>query len=362
MKFRLSTFLFGLIVVSGCNLLSDRQPPPLSFFHPKNDLIRYTGRADYTYKDEVRLYQPGVYLEFAFKGRECRLIIQDQQLGSAKQNYLELVLDGQSRRIRLEGRNSIDTILVAENLDNKVHHVLICKNTEANIGWISVRGILCDELHGLPREPSRKIEFIGNSITCGAGADTSEVACGEGRWHDQHNAYYSYGPVAAREMNAQWHLSAVSGIGLIRSCCGMEIHMPEVFDKIDMRGDSLNWSFEEYQPDVVTICLGQNDGIQDSLAFCSAYVQFIQDIRSYYPKAEIICLTSPMGDAQLTGMLKKYLTGVVDFLQAQGDLKVDKYFFTKQYIGGCDAHPSLEEHREIAAELVHFLKQRMDWS
>jgi lysophospholipase L1-like esterase len=48
--------------------------------------------------------------------------------------------------------------------------------------------------------------------------------------------------------------------------------MPQVFDKVNMRIDSIPWDFKQYTPDVVTITLGQNDGIQDSVAFCSDYV------------------------------------------------------------------------------------------
>jgi len=40
-----------------------------------------------------------------------------------------------------------------------------------------------------------------------------------------------------------------------------------------LRGDTITWDFKAYQPDVVTICLGQNDGPkQDSTLFCSTYV------------------------------------------------------------------------------------------
>ncbi|MEZ4931043.1 MAG: hypothetical protein R2788_02790 [Saprospiraceae bacterium] len=48
----------------------------------------------------------------------------------------------------------------------------------------------------------------------------------------------------------------------------MDVVMPPVFDNVDMRYDSIEWDFSKYQPDVLTICLGQNDGVQDSTAFC----------------------------------------------------------------------------------------------
>src|SRR3569833_1124563 len=99
----------------------------------------------------------------------------------------------------------------------------------------------------------------------------------------------SYGPLTARALNAQWQLSAYSGIGLVHSCCDMKYVMPQVFDKVNMAADSIAWDFSKYIPDVVTITLGQNDGKQDSTLFCGEYVKFIKTVHSKYPKAHIIC-------------------------------------------------------------------------
>jgi hypothetical protein len=171
----------------------------------------------------------------------------------------------------------------------------------------------------------------------------------------------SYGPVVARSLHAQWHLSAVSGIGLIHSCCDMKITMPQVYDKINQRENTGVWNFSRYQPDVVTIELGQNDGVQDSSKFCSAYVKFIGDIRGHYPTAQIVCLTSPMGDATLTAALKNYLIGVVDYINQQGDKRVSKYFYTRSFNSGCGGHPSLAEHQLIANELKAYIAETMKW-
>lgn len=171
----------------------------------------------------------------------------------------------------------------------------------------------------------------------------------------------SYGPLVARRLNAQWHLSSYSGIGLIKSCCGIAFTMPDVFDKMNLIPSSSTWDFSRYIPDAVTICLGQNDGIQDSVTFCNTYIRFVRKIRGYYPKTHIICLTSPMADAGLTQVLKKYLTAVVGYVNKQGDLNVHKFFFSRSYNSGCDGHPDLREHIVIANELEPYLKKLLDW-
>jgi lysophospholipase L1-like esterase len=250
---------------------------------------------------------------------------------------------------------------LAGGLSEGEHTITICKDTESGIGYLEFAGLRCKALVRADNAPLRKIEFIGNSITCGSGSDQSKVKCDQGQWYDQHNAYLSYGPTTARDLKAQWHLTAVSGIGLMKSCCGMTLTMPRVFDKLNQRNDSIKWNFKKYQPQVVTICLGENDGIQDSAKFCGAYVNFIGTVRRVYPRADIVCLTSPMADAKLMGMLKNYLSGIVNYINKRGDKKVMKYFFTKTYTRGCGGHPDLAQHKEIAGELTEYIKKLKGW-
>ena len=63
----------------------------------------------------------------------------------------------------------------------------------------------------------------------------------------------------------------------------MKIVMPQVFDRIDLQNGPRVWDFRRYQPDAVTICLGQNDGEQDPKAFTEAYLAFIKQVRAALP-------------------------------------------------------------------------------
>ncbi|MBS1510292.1 MAG: acetyl xylan esterase [Bacteroidetes bacterium] len=328
------------------------------FYKADDSLIQYTGRIDFRNQLLPRMWSPGVYIMFAFTGNHITVVINDQELWGKNHNYLEVVLDGEAKRIQTQYKTNYITV---SSTPNGTHQLLICKNTESNIGFIELQGVYCDQLVQLPAQPKRKIELYGNSITCGASADLSGIPCGKGVWQDQHNAYMAYGPVTARALHAQWQLSSVSGIGLIRSCCNMDILMPQVFDKIEMRGDSIAWNFALYQPDVVTVCLGQNDGIQDSTKFCTAYVQLIQRMRNYYPNAQIVLLSSPMADERLKTVLKQQISGVVRYMQGKGDKKISSLFFSRSYNGGCDYHPSVEEHQLIAKELTAYLQKLMHW-
>jgi len=339
------------------------QPPtPVKkdVFPASHRAIQYTGRVDFSVPKKPRFWAPGVYVQAKFLGTHCEITVIDEVLYGTNHNSIAVIIDD-GAPVKYKLREKTNKIKVADKLPPGEHIITICKNTEAGVGYIELLNIVCEGLVPMPLKPTRKIEFIGNSITCGAGMDINEVPCNKGQWYDQHNAYMSYGPLVARSLNAQYHLSSVSGIGLIHSCCDMKITMPQVFDKINQRENAIPWNFSRYQPDVVTVTLGENDGIQDSTTFCDAYVKFLTDIRSHYPKAHLICLTSPMADEKLTAALKNYITGVIDQRISQGDKNVSKCFYSRSFNSGCGGHPDLKEHKLIADELSAYIRKTMSW-
>lgn len=360
-----TAFYFFLILFSTNNIYAQDQltysiaqsKPETSskiFNSANNSLIQYYGRIENTNETLPRFWSPGVYIKVKFEGNICTVFLNDEVLYGNVHNYVEIIIDNH-KPYRLQTIGAVNRITI-NGLNNGSHTITICKDTESGNGYLEFAGIICKKLLPLPPKPTLRMEFIGNSITCGFGADASQIACGKGQWYDQHNAYESYGALTARALNAQWHLTAVSGIGLIHSCCDMTILMPQVFDKTDLRDDSILWNFQQYLPEIVTICLGQNDGIQDSTKFCNAYIDFIKTIRSNYSNSKIILLTSPMADEGLTATLKNYLNSIVIFLNNNGDKNIYKYFFKARYHNGCGEHPDLKEQQQISVELVHFIK------
>jgi lysophospholipase L1-like esterase len=356
-----SICLFSILLIAITPAFSSPQKENLNFFSADNNKIRYVGRVDFSDKLKPRIWAPGVYIKAKFKGAHCEIILNDEVSGGNNHNYLEIIIDdNKPYRIQTIGKENV--IKVPEGLSDAEHTILICKDTESNIGYIDFIGFRCAALLPLPAQPKRKIEYFGDSITSGTGMDQSVIACDKGQWYDQHNAYMSYGARAARNLNADWQLTALAGVGLLHSCCNMKVVLPQIYDKVFLAADTISWNFKNYQPDVVTICIGQNDGPQqDSTLFCDTYVKLITAMRQHYPKADIICLTSPMADSTLAPVLKRYLTGITAYMNAQGDKRVYKYFFSKQFHNGCGGHPDLDEHKLIADELTAYIKQIKGW-
>jgi len=68
-----------------------------------------------------------------------------------------------------------------------------------------------------------------------------------------------------------------------------------------------------------------------------------------------------MGDETLTPVTQRFITAITAFMNTNGDKKVYKYFFSKQYHNGCGGHPDLDEHKLIADELTAYIKQLKGW-
>jgi Carbohydrate esterase 2 N-terminal/GDSL-like Lipase/Acylhydrolase family/Domain of unknown function (DUF5018) len=334
-----------------------------------NAYIKYTGRIDFKTITAPRFSAPGVYFRARFNGTFCDIDVNDE----TNLNYISVIIDDQDpvRFLMSSGRK---TYRLASGLSHSEHTILICKDTEAGVGNLNFYGFRCEGLSAFADPTTHKIECYGNSITCGAKmlfGTPCDLTNNNFNWNAANSAYLSYGAVAARALNAQWQISAISGIGLIHSCCGMGNTMPTTYDRLDFNNSSSpKWDFTKYVPDVVTICLGQNDGstIVASQDFKNAYVAFINTIRSKYSNASIFCVTSPMADSSssptcLFTVMKTALASIVDSVHNAGDTKVYWVTLPHDQNHGCtgQGHPSEAEHAITAGVLEKAIQNVMGW-
>ena len=366
--FALQISIIAIVIFGSCNLNSGTKN---MHFSANNPNIEYFGRIDFTNPEKPILSGPGSYFRLRFKGTSCEVLLRDEHL-YGQHNYISIELDGSYK-----GRVALDSTkqkyLVVNNLPDSIHTLLICKATEAGIGYIEFSGLNCNELLEPEIKHSRLIEYIGNSITCGMGLDTSSIPCDGGQWYDQHNAYLAYGPLTARVLEADWILSSVSGIGMTRFWNTTGPTMPQVYDNLYLNNDTIKaWNTRNIHPNLVSICLGQNDfsdgeGPQpraalDSTQFANDYIGFLKRIRKQYPEAEIACISSPMIGGTKKIKLYSYLSSIVQYMRnKENDTKIYVFEFSQSYNKGCAWHPSREDHLAIAAELLPFYRKIMNW-
>jgi len=331
---------------------------------PATELHPY-GRFIFNEHRQLELISSGVHFGFTFRGTQCTLYTSHQY--KSGHNYLQYELDGvYQKRIRVEGGDTRPVVLRAQG-DGR-HTIWIYKATEAHTGSIVIDKIVGDHISALEPPSKPLIEFIGNSITCGAAADPSEVPCGTGEYHDQHNAYYAYGPRVARELGTEFILSSVSGIGIYRNWNSDGPVMPEVYEKTDFQKNNPKlWNFSLYSPYVVSIALGTNDFSNgdgktarlpfDSAQFVSHYIDFVKLVKRKYPSAQIALLSSPMINGDRRILFQNCLQAVKSNIDnAFPGQTVSMYFFKPMQARGCSGHPSVEDHEILAKELIPFFR------
>jgi len=357
-------FISCLFVIGGCSS-SKTAGKAANNVLPATALQPY-GRYLLDANQNIELISSGVHFGFSFTGNTCTVYAAVND--TASHNYLQYELDGVYRK-RLKVTGNIANAITITAPAGGNHIVYIYKATEATTGPIILQKIIGDNIKTVAASKEPLIEFIGNSITCGAAADTSEVPCGQGVYHDHHNAYYAYGPRVARALHTNFIMSSVSGIGIYRTWNMDNPSMPLVYEKESLSvEDTLLWDFKKYSPQIVSIALGTNDlsrgdGVHARTAFDSArfvkdYTAFVQLVKSKYPQATIALLSSPMitGDSRI--LLQNCLTAVkqnIDVLYPTNK-KTALFFFEPMKAGGCSGHPSIEDHAVLAQQLIPFFK------
>lgn len=328
----------------------------------------WNGRVEKQSESSGKLIGPGSSVEFQFHRNSVEVNLKSVPY-QGYYNYISVELDG-----KYIGRFKVDnsdfkkfTFHVADK-SKKIHLIKIFKATEAAMGEVFFDGTGLKTV-ALQSKSRKKIEFIGDSITCGFGNDESDKKCGEGQWFDQHNAYYAYGPVLSRMLDADFLLSSVSGYGMYRNWNSEkreENILPDVYDHLYLRTSEPAKFGNDFQPDVVSICLGTNDlsdgdGKKERLPFnkykfVGNYIEFIQNIYRKYPNTRVVLLNSPMVHGERNKILLDCLSEVKDFFK--NDTKhapIEILKFQEMQSEGC-GHPSIKQDQEMADQLYPFFK------
>ena len=333
--------------------------------------FEYQGRIEKMQDNQAILVGAASSVSFNFEGNSCSISLQSLV---DHQNYVSLELDGKYiGRIRIE-KGGLRSFPIVVSEKKKTHHLSIYKATEAANGGVLFAGTTAKLLESSNPKTKKKIEFIGDSITCGFGNDATTIPCGTGDWFDQHNAYWAYGPVLSRALDVDYVLSSVSGYGMYRNWNDEHLDepiIPDVYENLYLDKDQSKPYDFKFQPDLVSICLGTNDlsegdGKKPRLPFneekyVSNYIEFIKTVYKHAPNTRIVLLNSPMvsGDRNVTlvNCLKKVIQA---FEKDSAHKPIALFEFQPMIPKGCNTHPDIEDDKVMADQLIPYFKQLLN--
>ena len=207
------------LILSVAFFINASAQSPNHFIEADDPNIQYTGRIDFTNPKAPVYTFPGVSISAKFTGTAISADIKDYAAGgSTSTNYYNVYIDNQFVK-SLKVLSSTTNYLLVSNLSNGTHTILLTKRTESSVGKSSFKGFYTEGASLLTPDPKpiRKIEFIGDSWTCGYGNEYSGAGANTGFTSANEDNYSAWGAITSRRLNAQYHCTAYSGRGLYRN-------------------------------------------------------------------------------------------------------------------------------------------------
>jgi len=321
--------------------------------------IHTIGRFDTSDPAGPKFAWPGSTIVATFDGTGISAQLND----NVGNNFFVVVVDG-GMPTAFRTSQGTSTYPLATGLASGKHTISLVKRTESYDGIVQLLALTPTggALVATPEPWARRIEFIGDSITCGygvlGGSCTNPSV-------DQEDWTVTAGALAAAQLHAEPTTIAYSGIGMYRDYSGSTTNqMPTRFLLTLADIPTSTWGFTTPPPDVVVIDLGTNDFAagDPGTAFQTTYTTFVQqELRAHYPKAWIILAVSPMLSGTQRTQISTYLNGVVSTLKAAGDMRVAYFEYDVEQTMGCQYHPDVATNQAMATKIVPFIEQLTGW-
>ena len=285
--------------------------------------------------------------------------------------WVAIFLDDIKHPVRTFQVSSPDeTWLLYQSQKPETHRIRLTKLTENAKGILGVSQFRGEgEFLPLEKKVRKRMEVIGDSITCGYGNLSKDP--GRHFYSDEEDPLQAYGPMAARALGMEYSLVSYSGITAVKHPGWMMPYsMDELYEYTDrplqekLGMEPEKWNFGQEPNDYVVINLGTNDcfGIlfsqtPDELErFPGAYIAFLKKIRACNGgKTHIVCALGTMNY-----YLYHDITQAVEaYREETGDERISLLRFTpiSPIDGlGADGHPSKETHEKMAKELAEHIR------
>ncbi len=348
-------------------------------FIADESMVKVVGRT--LMKDDVRyLNYSCSAIEFILTGTKVEAVLwtDSPSFDTIGKAWVAVFVNGEenpSKRFSLD--KTEDTYVLYEGTQAQETKIRLVKYSEVAFGKVGIKSITIDGIN--PPMPTakkiKKLEFIGDSITCGYGNEGKVII--DSFSTAQENPWEAYAARTARSLDADYHLISWSGIGIISNWTDQEIPndnwlMPELYPYTDKATDlSIGnkvpeaWDNKQYVPDVIIINLGTNDASYTKHkaervdTFGKKYYDFLKLVRTSNPTSTILCTLGVMGQE-----LCKEIQRQVEHFIFEGDKNIDfmKFELQSEKDGlGSDWHPSKITHEKMAVKLEGKIREIMKW-
>lgn len=333
--------------------------------------IVFVGRA-LVENQSLRFDWPSTYLRIKFAGKNLTMKVSD-----SKRNFYNVWIDAPMsatphRVIEVTGNDTIIELvdpLYLKQSKIKEHEVVIQKRTEAGCGTTTVHAFATNGkfLQASPLKV-RQLEFIGDSYTCGYGADATSRR--EPFRDETENASHSYASIVSRYFDADYVTIAHSGRGVSRNYAS-KFPWELVTDlyRFTLDRDSTiehHWdaSVSNFKPAMTIIYLGANDFSTSMLpsynTFYKEYIRLISYVKSNYGEDHpILCVATKSHE-----YLFRYIR---DMVKSCGYTNIDYLgYFPSQHHNtdedlGAAWHPNYKAHQKIAYSLIPYIATITGW-
>ena len=298
--------------------------------------VKPIGRT-YLYNDTLWMAFSGAGAEFIFTGKKLEITVTGDFASTAgnDENYARIAIYVDNERVvddMLDEKEKTYKVLESESAECR--NVRIIKLSECAMSTFGIKPVMIAEDEKIEPAPAKniKMEFIGDSITCGYGVDDPDKEHHFKTATEDVTKAYAYKTALA--LNADYSMVSVSGYGIISGFTNdgnkiPEQTIPQYYDKLGFSynkfADSITvseteWDFERYKPDIIVINLGTNDmnyatTDERKAEFEDGYLDFLKKVRSLNPDSYIFQTYGVMGtslEGNIENVRRKYMSETGD--------------------------------------------------
>ncbi|MCI5623734.1 SGNH/GDSL hydrolase family protein [Anaerostipes sp.] len=344
-------------------------------YEPTADNVKQLGRTYYNGQSLwFSLTDSGI--EYQFTGTSTQITLSGDNCSTDPNFGARIAIFADGVRVKDFILSQTPQTVTVDLPEYALHTIRVVKLSESLFNSILIDSIAVngDGIATPTENNAHKIEFIGDSITCGYGMDYQSPE--EGFLSRSQDGTRTYAYKAAQKLDADYSMVCFSGYSVLSiptsAGCIADVYdktgyTPGGFINEETIGD-IPWDFEQSPTDLVVINLGTNDAdyTKDDEAkraeFKTAYYNFLTTVREKNPNADILCTIGMMGQD-----LYDSIASTVEAYKAEtGDTKINTLLFDIQDIANdgvsTDNHPSEKTNTKAAEKLISTISELYNWN